>query len=92
MRTKEEEETYGRTGGGEESKKSLDNGREREKEYIVHTMVALNIGISYILDFVSQFWSCKTNLEQKTWAMRTKGYERGGRRGDGKEERVEGKE
>ena len=55
-------------------------------------MKALNIGISYVLDFVSQLWSCKTNLEQKTWLMEAEGYERGTRRGEGKEGRVESKE
>ena len=49
-------------------------------------MEALNIGIGYVLDFVSQLWGCKTNLEQKTWLM---DYERGTRRAEGKEERVE---
>ena len=52
-------------------------------------MEALNIGIGYVLDFVSQLWGCKTNLEQKTWLMEAEDYERGMRRGEGKEERVE---
>ena len=55
-------------------------------------MEALNMGSSYVLDFVSQLWSCKTNLEQKTWLMEAEGYERGTRRGEGKEGRVESKE
>ena len=52
-------------------------------------MEALNIGIGYVLDFVSQLWGCKTNLEQKTWVMEAEDYERGMRRGEEKEERVE---
>ena len=52
-------------------------------------MEALNIGIGYVLDFVSQLWGCKTNLEQKTWLMEGEDYERGMRRGEEKEERVE---
>ena len=52
-------------------------------------MEALNIGIGYVLDFVSQVWGCKTNLEQKTWLMEAEDYERGMRRAEGKEERVE---
>ena len=52
-------------------------------------MEALNIGIGYVLDFVSQLWGCKTSLEQKTWLMEAEDYERGMRRGEGKEERVE---
>ena len=56
-------------------------------------MEALNIGISYVLDFVSQLWSCKTNLHgTENLAYGIRGYERGTRRGEGKEGRVENKE
>ena len=50
-------------------------------------MEALNMGSSYVLDFVSQLWSCKTNLEQKTWLMEAEGYERVTRRGEQGEEK-----